>query len=332
VTLARDLVRVGIGGAWPGYGIWYLINAKGLAPDLDLRPSVMEDPLQVQSMLAAGSFDVVDSTFDYAPIAVEQRLPIKLVAIHNLSHGGDQIVVAPGVRIPQGVAGQVLPASFGYLGQIVAAFWLNRIGLDVNQVVFQDLSVDQAAADMLSGKVKLAYLYEPYASQVLKQLAGSRVAYSTADADWMKNPMGGDAITMSDAFITQRRPVAVRVLKAYFAGQAYWHAHPQESNTIMAQALHYPVADVASVMGSDGSGSDGQILVEPFAFAARFCGVLPGAPLPGEQNGQIYASLAQINKWRLKLGEMRTTVAPKDGVDCSLLADLVKTGLEPGAP
>jgi NitT/TauT family transport system substrate-binding protein len=327
----KDPVRIGVGGSWPGYGIWYVIDARGLAPDLDLQLSILEDPRQVQSMLAAVSFDLVDSTFDYAPVAAELKLPIKLVAVHNLSHGGDQIIVAPGVLVPEGIKGQPFPASFGYLGQIVAAYWLQQIGLGVDNVTFLDLTVEQAAADMISGRAKVAYLYEPYAGEILRRLKGAKVAYSTADAQWMKNPMGGDAITMADSFIAKHRDVALKVLKAYFIGQAYWHAHPQESNAIIAKALRYSTADVAAVMGG-GSATDGQILVEPFLFAARFCGVAPGIPLAGEQNGQIYPSLAEINKWRLKLGEMKTTVAPKDGVDCSLMADLVRTGFDPGSP
>jgi NitT/TauT family transport system substrate-binding protein len=78
------------------------------------------------------------------------------------------------------------------------------------------------------------------------------------------------------------------------------------------------------VLGGDGSGTDGQILVEPFLFAARFCGVAAGDPIPGEKNGQIFLSLAEINKWRVALGQMKATIAVKDGVDCSLLGDLVK--------
>jgi NitT/TauT family transport system substrate-binding protein len=325
---ASDVVRIGLGGAWPGYGIWYLIKAKNLAPDLDIEPSILEDPLQVQAMLAAGSFDVVDSTFDYLPIAIERKLPLKVVAVQNLSHGGDQIVVAAGLKIPQDIKGQPLPASFGYLGQLVAAFWLNKIGLGVHDVKFEDLTVDQATPEMISGKVKAAYMYEPDTSQVLNQLKGSRIAFSTTDPEWMKNPMGGDALTMSDSFITKHRAVALKVLEAYWAGEAYWRAHPAESNAIIAKALQYSVPDVVSVMGSNGSGTDGQILVGSFLFSAQFCGVAPGIPYPGEQNGQIYLSLAEINKWWIKLGQMQTTVSPKAAADCSLIGDLVKSGFQ----
>ncbi len=323
LATAKDSVRIGFGGNWPAFGVWYVIQEKGLAPDLDLQFAILEDPLQVQSMLAAGSFDLVDSTFDYVPIASERKLPIKLVAVHNLSHGGDQIITAADVAIPGGIRGQTLAASFGYLGQLVAAVWLQSNGLTLDAIKWQDLSVEEAAANMLSGKVKMAYLYQPYASEVLQRLKGSKMAFSTADPKWMVNPMGGDAITMSDGFIGKHRDVAVRVLKAYFVGEAYWAAHPLESNTIIAKAMHYSVTDVSTVMGSNGSGTDGEILVEPFLFAARFCGVAPGEPLPGEKNGQVFASLQEIGNWRVKLGQMKSAAAAKDGVDCSLLADLV---------
>jgi hypothetical protein len=84
-------------------------------------------------------------------------------------------------------------------------------------------------------------------------------------------------------------------------------------------------------MGSDGSGRDGQILVEPFVFSARFCGVAPGPPLVGEQNGQIYVSLQEIAMWRVKLGQMKTAIAVKDGVDCGLMAQLFDAHFDPSS-
>ncbi len=40
---AKDQVRVA-GLTWPGYGWWYLAQAKNLAPDLDITYQQIEDP------------------------------------------------------------------------------------------------------------------------------------------------------------------------------------------------------------------------------------------------------------------------------------------------
>jgi NitT/TauT family transport system substrate-binding protein len=63
-----------------------------------------------------------------------------------------------------------------------------------------------------------------------------------------------------------------------------------------------------------------------FDESARFCGVLEGDPPIGLGNGGIYDTIRLINEWWVKLGLLRSVHDPEQGVDCSLMGDLVASG------
>ena len=63
-----------------------------------------------------------------------------------------------------------------------------------------------------------------------------------------------------------------------------------------------------------------------FNESARVCGVLDGDPPFGLPNGSMPEVVSLTNKWWIKLGLMNKTHNSSKGIDCSLMADLVKEG------
>ena len=55
---AKDQVRVA-GLTWPGYGWWYLAQAKNLAPDLDITYQQIEDPFQSFALMSSGQLAII---------------------------------------------------------------------------------------------------------------------------------------------------------------------------------------------------------------------------------------------------------------------------------
>ncbi|MBY0558779.1 ABC transporter substrate-binding protein [Hyphomicrobium sp.] len=325
-SIAKESVKIGLAYPWAGYGFWYLAKEKNLAPDLDIEITIMSDPLQSQALLAAGAIDVVDSTVDYAPVAAENKLPLKIVASHTASYGADKILIRPGVDIPAGIIGQKVAVQEGFIGQIMMGMWLEKNGVGVDKVKWVSIGPEQTVAPMITGDIKVGYLFEPWSSQLLKQLEGSSVVYSTLDPDLQKAAIVADAMYMSDKFLSQRREIAVKAMKAYWDGVAYWRKNPAEANAIMAKALQFTLADVTGTIGSTGSGTDGPLHVDTFSYAATYCGQADGEMPAGQKKGQIFDSLKTINDWWIKLGVMKTKVDIAAHVDCGLFGELIKAG------
>ena len=53
VATKAETIRVGH-WSWPGYGFYYVTQAKQLAPDLDFEFTVIEDPVQLFGLLSTG--------------------------------------------------------------------------------------------------------------------------------------------------------------------------------------------------------------------------------------------------------------------------------------
>lgn len=324
-ALANETVNVGVCVSWPGYGMLEVARQKGLIPGYDLNITIFEDPLGGHAALAAGQIDVYGCTADYVPVAVDAGLDEVNVAYLNPSFGVDHVILAPDTKVAD-LKGKKVAAPQAYIGQLLMGIWLDSQGIAPADVEWVNLNADEAVGPMLSGDLAAAYMYEPWISKVLEAAPGAASVVNTTDPALLKTGIFMDSIFMNKTFIAARRPAALAVLKAEWEGRGYWHAHVAEANQIMADFLKWPLADVASVIGTNGKSLEGGIYVFDFDESARTCGVLDGAPPFGLDNGSMAGSVALTNDWWIKVGLMTNKIDAAKGIDCSLMGDLVAAG------
>jgi NitT/TauT family transport system substrate-binding protein len=309
--------------SWPGYGFWFIAKEKHLVPGLDLHISIIEDPYQSFSLMAAGKLDVTSSTVEYGPIAADKKVPVKLVTYTNPSYGTDKIILAPGIKSAAQLKGKTLAVLEGGLTQIYMGMWLEQHGVSIHDVKFSNLIMDDAVGAMVGGTVAAGEYWEPFATHLLEALPKATVASTSADGDWAKKALLADGMYMSTAFADKRPKVAAMVMKAYFDAVDYWKAHPAEANKIIAKGLHFPVSDVEKVLGKTGKIHKGGIVVFDREEAARFMGLRPG-PLPlGIKNDQIVQNWKTLTKWWLKFGLVKAAHPMESGVDLAPLRDML---------
>jgi NitT/TauT family transport system substrate-binding protein len=324
-AFAAEKVKVGLCVSWPGYSSLEVAKQKNLAPDLEIENTIFDDPVGAHSALAAGQIDVLYCTSEYTPIAVEQGTNEAMVTFLNPSYGVDQIALAPNVE-PKDLPGKKIAAPQAYIGQLLMGVWLDSQGIKYDSVEWVNLNADEAVGPMVSGDLAAAYEYEPWVSKLTESLKGSRAIANSADPVFLKTGIFMDVLYMNKTFIAERRPVAVGTLKALFTAVQAWHDDTPGINKVYADFLKWPVGDVESVVGTNGKSLKGGNYTYDFDEAARSCGVLDGEPPLGIARDGMRDTVALINEWWLKLGLMKTKIDPAKGVDCSLMADLVKSG------
>ncbi len=322
---AKDQVRVA-GLTWPGYGWWYIITAKNLAPDLDISYQAIEDPFQSFSLMASGQLEVISSTAEFAPIGASQNMPVRQVTYGNLSHGTDQILLRPEIKSAADLKGKKVAVMVGGLPQIMLGIYLEKNGIPFDSVEYVNVIMDQAAAAMIGGTVGAAELWEPFASQLMKAVPDATKAASTADPEWAQTALIADAHFMNADWIRDHRDVAVKTLKAMYDAIAWWKKNPAEGNQIIADGMKMSLADVELVIGKDGSGLDAGLYPYTFMEAAQFCGAAPGDPPFGQKNGQMSDYYKLTNEWWVKFGVVKEMYPPEKGIDCSLLKELYDSG------
>ena len=322
---AKDKVRIS-GLTWPGYGFWYIAMEKNLAPDLELTYQRIEDPYESFNLITADQMDVVSSTVEFTPIGVERGMPLKLVAFANLSYGTDKIVVAPGIDGPEDLKGKEVAVLEGGLAQIYMAMWLEQNGVKFDAVKYRNIIADDAFAAMVGGSIAASEFWEPYGSNTLKALPGSKVAAQSREPYWLKHAVVADGLFMSAKFTTERRDVARKTLKALYDAIAWWEKNPTEGNKIISEGMKMSLDDVELVIGKDGTGLDGGLYVYNFMEAARFCGAAPGDPPFEQKNGQMDDHWKLMSEWWLKFGLIKKIAAPDTGVECQLHKELYDAG------
>ncbi len=320
-----DTVKVGICVSWPGYAMLEVARQHDLVAGHDLEITIFEDPLGGHSALAAGQIDVYGCTSDYTPLIVDRGTDVVNVAFLNPSYGVDHIILAPDIEITD-LPGKKVAAPQAYIGQLLMGIWLDRIGIAPDDVGWVNLNADEAVGPMLSGDIAAAYMYEPWISKVLAASPGSRSVVNTSEPEVLKTGIFMDAMYMNKNFIAEKRSVALDVLKARWEGLGYWNQNVAETNKEMARFLKWPEEDIGFVIGTNGKSFESGIYMLDFDESAQLCGVLEGQPPFGMQNGSMVDSVALTNEWWVKLGLMDNTINAAEGIDCSLMEDLVASG------
>jgi NitT/TauT family transport system substrate-binding protein len=310
--------------SWPGYGFWFIAKEKGLAEGLELDISIIEDPYQSFALMSAGELDASSSTAEYGPIAADKDVGVKLVTYTNPSYGTDKIILAPGITSAEQLKGETVAVLEGGLTQIFMAEWLTDNGVEITEVSFTNLIMDDAVAAMVGGTAAAAEFWEPFGSQVLEAMPGATVAADSTEEKYITTALLGDAMYMSTKFLEERPEDAAKLIRAYFNAVEFWKSNTAEANQIIADGLKFSVADVEMVLGNNGEIMKGGIAVFDIDQAAIFMGLKPGTlPLNIAADG-MKAHWDITTDWWLKFGFVDKAMPMSSGVDTAPLEAALK--------
>ncbi|MDR9438156.1 MAG: ABC transporter substrate-binding protein [Halomonas sp.] len=320
-----ETINIGLNVSWPGFSFLEVARQTGIADDYELNLTIYEDPLGGHAALAAGQIDIYLSTAEYTPFAIERGTDTVLVSHLNISYGVDKVMIADDMKAEE-LKGQKVGAPQAYIGEILMGMWLDREGLSPDDVEWVNLNADEAVGPVMSGDLAAAYMYEPWVTRVLDNLETAEIAATTAEPYYLDTGIFMDAMYMNKTFISKQRQAAMDMIRARFDALQYWHDNTEEVNQLFSDYLQWSVADIESVVGTNGKYLEDGLYMLDFDETARICGALDGEPPHGIEHGSIVKSVERTNEWWVKLGLMDEVHDAKKGVDCSLIADLVDDG------
>lgn len=318
-------INIGLNVSWPGFSFLEVARQKDLAGDYELNLTIFEDPLGGHAALAAGQIDVYLSTAEYTPFAISRGTDTVLVSHLNISYGVDKVLIADNMSADE-LKGQKVAAPQAYIGEILMGMWLDREGLKPDDVEWVNLNADEAVGPVMSGDLAAAYMYEPWVTRVMDNLDTAEIAANTAEPYYLDTGIFMDAMYMNKTFISEKRQAAMDIIRARFDALQYWHENTEEVNQLFADYLQWSVADIESVVGTNGKYLDDGLYMLDFNETAQICGVLDGEPPHGIENGSIVQSVERTNEWWVTLGLMDEVHDAEKGVDCSLIVDLADEG------
>jgi NitT/TauT family transport system substrate-binding protein len=214
---------------WPGY------EPLSLARELDLYHGV-----DVVIQRADSATDVIKAFeqgfVDLAAVTLDEALRLKdgnpssllIIAVLDVSHGGDVIIASPGIRSVNELKGRRVGVEANALG----AFMISRAmdfsnGLSVEDLQVVPLTHERHLDAFLNGEVEAVVTFEPVKSQLLRNNAHVVFDSTSIPGEIV------DVLIVKQQMANQNPEAVSRVVAGYFRALKHVEQNPQSADRIM---------------------------------------------------------------------------------------------------
>jgi NitT/TauT family transport system substrate-binding protein len=239
---AAEKVSVAIISFSP-YATWYIVKERNLANDIDLDIQVIEGIPEKNAAITSGQLQCMNNTVDTVMLARAGGVPIKLVAMSNLSYGLDKMVVTKDIKTVRDFKGKTYGADYGFLNHMWMLLTLRREGMGLEDAQIVQMLPQDSAAAFASGGVDIDVNYDPFAATSLTRPDSYVFKSSLTDRTWERGLIG-DSIACNETWLAEKPEVAKELFRAWFEATNWWKENPEAGNEIVAKGLGWPVSDV----------------------------------------------------------------------------------------
>ncbi len=228
-----EVLRIGA-HPWPGYEMLYLARARGLLPSRLVR--LIETPSASASLrgLATGTLEAAGLTLDEVLTARARGLPLRVVAVLDVSMGADVVLARPDIGRPEQLRGRRVGVEATATGAVMLDALLARHGIKAGDLRIVPVPVDEHEAAWRQGRVDAVVTYEPVKSRLTA--LGARVLFSSAEVPGLIV----DVLAVRESAESSHAPALRQALAAHFAALALWRRDRVSQAPLLAPRLGLP--------------------------------------------------------------------------------------------
>lgn len=168
---------------WPGYTVLEVAKQKGWFKEAGLDVElVWFEYLPSIDAYSGGKVDAVTIVATDALVTGANGGKSKIVALLDYSEGSDMIVGAPGVESIKDLKGKKIGIEETLVEHLLLLKALEVNGMTQNDVDLVNTATDKTPETLASGKVSAIGAWYPISGQALKQVAGSKKLFTSAEA------------------------------------------------------------------------------------------------------------------------------------------------------
>lgn len=223
-------IRLGT-NVWPGYEPLYLAQEIGQLDNGKIRLIGYPSASEVIRAFRNRSLEAASLTLDEALLLLDKGLPIKVVLVHDVSHGADAILARPDIRQISDLRGKTVAVESSALGAYVITRALQQSNLGLEAIQIKHLDVSHHEAAYKAGRVDAVVTFEPFNTR-LKELGAQEIFTS--------RELPGEIIDVlvvhEDIFKTRLDDLR-HLTRSWFAALEYIDAEPQKAAAIMGRRL-----------------------------------------------------------------------------------------------
>ena len=215
--LSAEPLKIGYSD-WPGYTLLEVAKQKGwfkeAGVDVDL---VWFDYLASIDAYSAGKIDADCIVATDALGAGATGAKGKFIALLDFSEGSDMIVGKPGVESIKDLKGQKVGVEVGLVEHLLLLQALKANGMTQADVTLVPTPTNETPQTLASGQVAAVGAWYPVSGQALKQVAGSKKLFTSAQAKGLIY----DVLSVNPASLSAHKEDWARVAKVYYRCVAY---------------------------------------------------------------------------------------------------------------
>jgi NitT/TauT family transport system substrate-binding protein len=237
-------IKMGI-EPWLGYGLWHIAAKKDLFKAQGLESVEIVNfttDAEINAALAAGQLNCGNIATHTAMAFAAAGLPIKIVALLDVSMTADAIITDGSVNSVSELKGKQVAFEEGTTSDILLNYALSQNGMTIADIEKVPMPAADAGTALIAGQVPVAVTYEPYISLAKAQSDKVKLLYSAGE-----NPgLISDVFIVREEFMTEKPGQIVALLKAWQAALDAYNANPTEGRAIIAEAVGAKPEDLAT--------------------------------------------------------------------------------------
>ena len=234
-TPESGAIKMGI-EPWLGYGQWHIADKKGLFKEVgldDVEVINFNTDADINAALAAGQLDAGNIATHTAMNFIAAGLPIKVVALLDVSKTADAMISDGSVTDIAGLKGKQVAYEEGTTSDILLNYALSQNGMTIADIQKVPMPASDAGAALIAGQVPVAVTYEPYLTLAMQENDKVKMIYSAGE-----NPgLISDVFVVREEFLKEKPGQVVALLKAWDKALADYRADTAGGRAIISEAV-----------------------------------------------------------------------------------------------
>jgi NitT/TauT family transport system substrate-binding protein len=239
-SIPEPLLRIGSNG-WPGYQFIAWAADSAVLSHKQVRLLHISSSTSSLRALSAGMLDGACLTLDEVISALAEGIPLKVIAVLDVSHGGDVVLGRGSVTTLAQLAGRRIGVEASAVGAVMLDAVLQCAGLSRAQVIPVPLLLDEHESAFDSGSVDALVTMEPQASRL--RARGARVLFSSADIPGRIV----DVLAVREEVLGTARQGLQALVDSHFAMLARFSREHAEAYAYIAAQLGVSRAELAPI-------------------------------------------------------------------------------------
>jgi NitT/TauT family transport system substrate-binding protein len=290
---------------WNGYAGLVIGVESGMFEDegLDIRYTVIEDPVQRFNAFKAGELDAIATTPDTFSRNYARGIQSVQVLGLDASVGGDGIVAERDITSVEQLSGQRVAVSEGSTSQWFLAYVLDQNGLSLEDVEQVNLTSADAGAAFAAGRVPVAVTWEPWLTRAEENPNG-RVLVSTEDYPDIIT----DGVAFTPEFVEANPETVTAFIRAYGKVMDAIEANPDEMFEHATDYLGQTVDEIKAILET--------VPLWTLEESQEFYGT-------ADQPGRAYEIFTESAEFWQSIGEIEEIPNAEDAIDPTFLNEVL---------